>query len=107
MKALAGMGRGGANAGVQRQQELARRTIGAVDDEAPAEPIGLAADFIAVTRNARRVVRFPALGAAGGDAAAALGFDELDAAPIGESLFRRIDDLHDVAMRAAAGELCD
>ena len=50
-----------ADAGVQRQQELARRAVGAVDDEAPAEPVGLAADFGAVARDARDVIGAPGL----------------------------------------------
>ena len=51
------------------------------------------------------VVGAPVLGAAGGDLAGALRLDELDAAGIGEGLFRRIDDLHDMALRAVAGKL--
>src|SRR5205085_2427928 len=44
----AGAARPGAHAGVQREQEFARRAVGAVDDEAPAEAIRFGADFGAV-----------------------------------------------------------
>ncbi len=51
------------------------------------------------------VVGAPVLGAAGGDFAEALRLGELDAAGIGEGLFRRIDDLDEMALRAVAGKL--
>ena len=51
------------------------------------------------------VVGLPGLGAAGRDRAAAFRLDELDAAGIREGLLGRIDDLHDVAVRAGRGEL--
>ena len=101
------MRRTGADPGVQSEQELVGRAVGAVDGEAPAEPIGLAADFGTMSRNAGDVIRAPVLGAPGSDPAAALGLDELDAAPIWESLFGGIDDLNYVAVSAAAGKLGD
>ena len=55
----------------------------------------------------RLVIGAPVLGAAGGDRAAALRLDEFDAAGIGEGLLGRIDDLHQVALRAAGRELRD
>ena len=100
-----GAGRRRAHARVQRQQQLGRRPVGAVDGEAPAELVGLGADLGAVARDARLVVGLPGLGAAGRDRAGAFRLDELDAAGIGKGLFRRIDDLHGVAMRAGRREL--
>ena len=97
----------GADAGMQRKQQLAGRTIGAMDDETPAEPVGLSADLVAVAVHTRGVIGAPGFGAARRDAAAAFRLDELDAAPIRECLLGRIDDLHHVAMGAAAGELRD
>ena len=94
-----------ADARMQRQQQLVRRAVGAVDGEAPAELGGLGADFVAVAREPRLVVGAPVLGAAGGDLAGAFRLDELDAAGIGEGLFRRIDDLDQMALRAVAGKL--
>ena len=79
--------------------------IGAVDGEAPAELGGFGANFVAVAREPRGVVGAPVLGAAGGDLANTLRLGELDAAGIGEGLFRRIDDLDEMALRAVAGEL--
>ena len=61
----------------------------------------------AVARHQALVVVAPGLGAAGGDAAGAFRLDEFDAARIGEAFLGRIDDLHDMAMRAGGGELGD
>src|SRR4029078_8870310 len=91
-------------AGEHRQQR-GRGSVGAVDGEAPAEPVGLGSDLGAVTRDPRVVLRLPGFGAAGGDGAGAVGFDELDAAGIGKGLLGGIDDLHGVTMRAGGGEL--
>ena len=43
---------GGADAGMQRQQKLARRPIGAVDGEGPGQPVGLGPDFRTVALHA-------------------------------------------------------
>src|SRR5262249_56184112 len=83
---------------MQREQQLGRRPVGAMDGEAPAELVGFGPDFRAMTRDARLVFSLPGLGAAGGDGACALRLDELDAAGIGKGLFRRIDDLPGMAM---------
>ena len=39
-------------------KQFARRPVGAVDGEAPAEPVGLGANFIAMAFDARRVIGF-------------------------------------------------
>src|SRR4051812_20046551 len=75
----AGATRPGAHAGVQREQELARRAVSAVDDEAPAEPVRLGADFGAVALHARLIFLAPGLGAADRDRMAVLRIDEFDA----------------------------
>ena len=90
---------------MQREQKLARRAVGAMNSETPGQPVGLGADLAAVAPHAALIVGAPGLRAAGGDAAAAFRLDEFDAARIRKSLFGRIDDLHDMAARAAAGEL--
>src|SRR5690348_11571277 len=64
---------------MQCEQEFGRRPVGAMDGEAPAELVGLGADFRAMTRDARLVFMLPGLGAAGGNRARAFGLDELDA----------------------------
>jgi len=51
-------------------------------------------------RHPRHIIAGPSLGAAGGDDAAAFRFDEFDAAGIGKTLFGRIDDLDQRAVRA-------
>ena len=43
----------GAQLAVQLQQQLGRRPVGAVDGEAPAEPVGLGADLGAVALDPR------------------------------------------------------
>jgi hypothetical protein len=78
-----------------------------MDAETPTKSISLAPDCGAVLRDLRGVIGAPALCAAGGDASAVFGLDEFDPAPIGECLLGRIDDLHDMAMSTAAGELSD
>ncbi len=90
---------------MQRKQQLGRGPVGAVDREAPAEPIGLGPDLGPVARNTRVVLGLPGFGAAGGDGTAAFRLDELDAAGLGKGLLSRIDDLHSVTMRAGGGEL--
>src|SRR5215813_2481299 len=92
---------------MQREQQFGRRPVGAMDGEAPAELVGLGADLRAMTGDARLVFALPGLGAAGGDGARALGLDELDATGIGKGFFRRIDDLHGVAVGAGCRELSE
>src|SRR5215475_4444693 len=82
---------------MQREQQLARRAIGAMDDEAPTEAVGLRTDLVAVACDARLVVGAPGLGAARRYGAGAFRLDELDAARIRKRLLGGIDHLHDVA----------
>src|SRR6202034_2730917 len=96
-----------ADAGVEGEKKVARGTVGAMDRKAPAEPIGLGADLRPVAAHARRIIRPPRLRAAGSEAATTFRLDEFDASPIRKRLFGGIDDLHDMAVRAAAGELRD
>ena len=58
-----------------------------------------------MTRDQCLVIVAPCLGAAGGDAAGALRFDEFDASRIGKALLGRIDNLHDMAVGACRGQL--
>ena len=95
------------HARMQRQHEFARRPVGAMDDEAPAEMIGFGADLGTMALEPLHIIVAPGFGAAGGDAARAFRIEKLDAAVIRERLFRRIDDLQHMAMRARAGELRD
>src|SRR5689334_18350366 len=90
---------------VQRQQELARRPVGAMDDKTPAEPVGFGADLGAMALDARLVVGAPGLGAARRDGAGAFWLDEFDASRVGKRLLRRIDHLHHVAIGVARREL--
>ena len=97
----------GAHAGVQGQQELGRRMVGAVDGKAPSQPVGLRPDLGAVARNPRFVIRLPGLGTSDRDLAAAFRLDELDAAGIRKGLFGRIDDLDEVTVCSGHRELCE
>ncbi len=92
---------------MQHEQQFARGPVGAMDGETPAEPVGLGADLRAMARHQALVVVAPGLGAAGGDGTGAFRLDEFDAAGIGETFLGRIDDLHDVAVRAGSGKLTD
>src|SRR5215470_7131208 len=74
----------GAELLMQFQQQFGGRPVGAVDDEAPTQPVGLQSDFGAVAFDARRVVLAPGLGTAGRDGAGALRLDEFDAPRIRE-----------------------
>src|ERR1700756_1492488 len=78
-----------------------------MDAEAPAEAVGLAADRSTMPRDLRAVIGAPILGPTGGDASGTFWLDEFDPPPIGKCLFRGIDDLHNVALGTAAGELRD
>jgi hypothetical protein len=78
-----------------------------VDGEAPAELVALGAQGGAVIGHQSLIVAAPGLGAAGGDAAKPFRFNELDPAGIGKSLFRRIDDLDNMATGAIGGQLAD
>ena len=53
-----------AEALMELEQEIGRRPVGAVNDEAPAEAVGLGANFGAVALHPRRIVLAPVLGAA-------------------------------------------
>src|SRR5262249_11427226 len=96
-----------ADAGVQSQQQLGRLTVGPVDAEAPAEAVGLAADRGAMLSDLRDVIGAPVLGPSRSDAPAVFRLDEFDPSPIRKCLLRRIDDLDNVALGTAAGELRD
>jgi len=82
------------------EQEIGGRPIGAVDDEAPADLLGLGADFGAVARDPRLIVLAPVLGATGRDGASPFRLDEFDAPGVREGLLGGIHDLHDVAERS-------
>src|SRR5262249_59045714 len=101
------MGGAGASGGVKGQQKLARRRVGPVYAEPPAEPVGLAADCGAVLRDLFAIIGAPVLGPPRSDASAVFRLDKFDPTPIGKCLLRRIDDLHYVSSGAAAGELRD
>src|SRR3974390_3367410 len=101
----AGAAAPGAERLVQLEQELAGGAIGAMDDEAPAETVGLQADLGAMARDPRRIIVAPGLGPPGCDAAGAFRLDEFDPAGIGEGFLRRVDDLHHMALRAGGGGL--
>src|SRR5215470_6980704 len=87
---------------MQLEQELRWRPVGSMNDEAPAEPLGLGADFGAVARNSRHVILAPVLGPAGPDGAGPLRLDELDAPRVREGLLSGIDDLNHVAQRSGS-----
>src|SRR5262245_16397075 len=57
----AGSTRAGPHAVVQPQQQVGRRAIGAMDDERPAEPVGLRPDLGAVTLDPQLIVGAPGL----------------------------------------------
>ena len=57
---------------MKEQQQFGGGAAGGVGREQPVELVGLVADFIAVPGDARDIVAGPALGAAGGDDAAAV-----------------------------------
>src|SRR5581483_8915763 len=86
---------------------FAGRPVGAVDGEAPAQPVGFGADFVAVARDTLFVIAAPGFRAARGNGAVASRLHEFDAAGIGKGFLRRIDDLDDVAAGAAGGKLAD
>src|SRR5215471_242334 len=85
---------------MQLEQQLGRRPVGPVNDEAPAEPIGLGADFGSVARNSRYVILAPVLGSAGRDGAGPFRFNEFDAPRVRKGLLCGIDDLHHVTERS-------
>src|SRR5262249_61758033 len=81
--------------------------VGPMDAEAPTEPVGLAADSGAVLRDLPDVIGAPSLRPSRSDASAVFRLDESDPPPIGKRLLRRIDNLHNMAVGATAGELRD
>src|SRR5215217_4016527 len=97
--------RGSAHAGIKREQEFGRGPVGAVNAEAPAEPVGFAAQFDAMALNPGLIVVAPRFGAAGRDLTAAFRLYEFDAPGIRKCFFRGIDDLHQMSMRAARRKL--
>src|SRR3954452_12198161 len=103
----AGAARPCAHAGVQREQKLARRTVGAVDDEAPAEPVGFGADFGAMALDPRLIFLAPSLRASDGDRVPVLRVDELDPTGEREGLLGGIDDLHHMSVLAVRRALRD
>src|SRR5215813_3508442 len=90
----------GSQALMQLEQDLGRRPVGSVNDEAPAESLGLGTDFGAVARNPRHVVLAPVLGPASRDGTGPLRLDELDAPRVREGLLGRVDDLYHVPQRS-------
>src|SRR5258708_38321107 len=89
-----------AQALMQLEQKLGRRPVGSMNDEAPAEPLGLGTDFGAVARNSRHVVLAPVLGPAGRDGAGSFRLDEFDAPSVRESLLGRAHALHHLDPRS-------
>src|SRR5450631_821009 len=102
-----GLLRAGAQAGMDREQQLGRPAIGAMDSKGPAELLALGAQCRAVIGKQCLVVVAPGLGAAGRYTAESLRFNKLDAAGEGKSLFRRVHDLHDMAARAVGRQVTD
>src|SRR5262245_17598757 len=87
-----------AHARMQHEQEFTGRSVGAVNGEAPAAQVRLRTDFRAMSRDDALIIVAPGLRTARRNAACALGLDEFHAARIWKAFFRRIHDLHDVAM---------
>src|SRR3954468_149582 len=92
---------------MQLEQQLVGRSIGSMDNEAPAETIRFGTDFGAMALDAGLIILAPALRASSGDGAGAFRFHELDASRVGKGLFRRVDDLDDMAVGAAGRQLGD
>src|SRR5215467_662580 len=86
---------------MQLEQEIGCRPVGAVNDEAPADPFGLGADFCAMACNSRLVILSPVLGPAGCDSAGAFRLDEFDPPRVRKGLLGGVDDLHDVTQRSS------
>ena len=97
----------GADAGVQSEEKLGRRSVGAMDAKAPPEPVALAANGGTVLGDLRGVIGPPILGPSRSDASAVFRLDEFDPSPIGKRLLRRIHDLDNMALGTVAGELGD
>src|SRR5690242_1952354 len=93
------------HARMENEQEFTCRAVGAVDDETPAPEIGLGTDRRAVTRDDGLVIAAPSFGAPSGYGTRTFWFNEFDTARIGKTFFRRVDSLHQVAMRSRCGEL--
>ena len=90
--------------GVQRQQRLGRRPVGAVDEEGPVETAADQRQPLAERREPRLVVAAILLGAADDMTRAGLGIDELGAAGEGEGFLDRIDDLDEMGAGAGADD---
>src|SRR5215472_7294058 len=97
----------GAELPMQSEEKLTRGTVGAMNDEAPAQAIGLGADFCTVALDAGHIVRTPGFRASGRDGSGPLWLHEFDSTRIGKSFLGRIDDLHDVAGSAGRRKLGD
>src|SRR5262249_57083042 len=95
------------HAGAKLQTALTCGPVGAVDGEPTATQFGFRADVGTVARNDGLVVVPPRRGASGGYAACTFRLDELHATGIRKTFFRRVNDLHDVTMRAAGRKLLD
>ena len=91
-------------AGVEREQRLGRRPVGAVDEERPVEPAADQRQPLAERGEPVLVVGAVLLGAADDVARAGLGIEELGAAGIGEGLLDRVDDLDEMGAGAGADD---
>src|SRR5262252_3187495 len=79
---------------MQLEQEIGRRPVGAVDDEAPAEPLGLGADFGAMACNSRLVILAPVLGPPARDIPGPFRLDEFDPPRVRKGPPGRVNDLY-------------
>ena len=89
-------------AGVERQQRLRCRPVGAVDEERPVEPAAEQGEPFAQRRQAVVVFLAILLGASDDMADPGFGIAELGAAGEGEGLFDRIEDLDEMRPGARA-----
>jgi hypothetical protein len=85
---------------MQHQQELTRRPIGAMDGEPPAAQIRFGADGCPMTLDDALIIVAPRFSAPGSNAAGAFRLYKLDTAGVRKAFFSRINDLHDMSVRA-------
>src|SRR6476646_9498888 len=95
------------HARMQHQQEFTRGPVSAMDSEAPAAQIRFGADRCPVTLDDALIIVAPRFSAAGSNAAGAFRLYKLDTAGIRKAFFSRINDLHDVSVRAGGRKLGD
>src|SRR6185312_14747674 len=95
-----GLPRMHAHARMERQQEIGRRPVGAMDGEGPGAQVGFGADRVTVARDQPLVVAAPAFRAARGAAARTVRLDECGTALIREAFSGGIADLPEVAVPA-------